>query len=174
MWRLIAPLFCVSCIGSFKTDVPILGAIDRCLFEAPIIKFEDDDQNLLIPLHKATPEEIQARVEFCVFFLETVLWKIELMESWVKTVNSKNPNSLVINKQVFDLAKQHIDLIKVMLGLGLEEIYAIDPSRLKSSVTILRQFISEIGVDNNARILCDKVIQEILEYNPEPPKNLKG
>lgn len=99
MWRLIAPLFCVSCIGSFKTDVPILGAIDRCLFEAPITKFEDDDQNLLIPLHKATPEEIQARVEFCVFFLETVLWKIELMESWVKTVNSKTPiASSSINK----------------------------------------------------------------------------
>jgi len=163
MCRLIAPLFCVSCIGSFKTDVPILGAIDRYIFETTSAKFEDDDQNLLIPLHKATPEEIQARVEFCVSFLERVLWKIELMESWVNTVNSKNHNSLVINKQVFDLAKQHIDLIKVMLGLGLEEIYALDPSRLKSSMTILRQFIPEIGNDNNARILCDKVIEEILD-----------
>ena len=163
MFRLIAPLFLVSCLAPQQIEIPFFGAVSPFIDAKTEFKIADD-QETLVPLQRATPEEIQARVEFCVFFLETVLWKIELLESWVDTINCKCPLKPALSKQTFDHAKQHIDMIKIMLGLGLDQINSIDPERLKSSMLILRRFVSEIHLDTNARIICDKVIEEILSH----------
>jgi hypothetical protein len=172
MIRLIAPLFFVSCLAPQQNENSFLGAVNPFIDQKSDFK-PANDYETLAPLYRCTPEEIQARVEFCVFFLETVLWKIELLESWVETVNARSPSKPILSKQTFDHAKQHIDLIKIMLGVGLDEINSIDPERLKNSISILRRFVSEIHMDNNARIICDKVIDEILSHQ-DHLQHLKG